>query len=293
MEKQTSRPSLACRALAAGTAGTAPVLSLFCLAIGLALLGSSPAVHATTDGLDGTTYDFVYVTEWGATDVGVTAARWRIAENQFFMSGEFNASGFVQLIAGFTGYVSITAERHKESWQGQQLVIASNWDSNTSLAETKWSEDGRIATTLADPDPDLDKVYPIDAKMRTDVTDPFSAMMTMLDRLDAGKPCSGVFQIYDGRRRAELSFSDLGSEELAADRGFAFAGKTQICGIVSRPLGGHRRNSRFTSDASPDHNKTKAYIARLGQDMMVPVRIEVDLFFGRIVTRLDMLRSRF
>ena len=259
----------------------------------MALLVISPAVHATTDGPDSKTYDFVYVTEWGATDVGVSAARWRIAENQFFMSGEFNASGLVQLISDFAGYVSITAERHRESWQGQQLVIASNWGGDTSLAETKWSEDGHIATTLADPAPDPDEVYPIDAKMRTDVTDPFSAMMTMLERLDAGKPCSGVFQIYDGRRRAELGFSDLGSEEMAADRGFAFAGKAQVCGMVSRPLGGHRRNSRFTSDAPPDPNKTKAYIARLGPGLMVPVRIEVDLSFGRIVTRLDMVRSQF
>lgn len=259
----------------------------------MALLGASPAVHATTDGPDGTIYDFVYVTEWGTTDVGVSSARWRIAENQFFMSGEFTTSGLAQLIADFAGYVSITSERHQEIWQGQQLVIASNWGSDTSLAETKWSEDGHLATTLADPAPDLDKVYPIDVKMRAGVTDPFSVMMTMLNRLDAGKPCSGVFQIYDGRRRAELSFSDLGSKELAADRGFAFAGKTQVCGMVSRPLGGHRRNSRFTSDAPPDPNKTKAYIARLGPGLMVPVRIEVDLFFGRVVSRLNMRRSRF
>ena len=79
------------------------------------------------------------------------------------------------------------------------------------------------------------------------VTDPFSAMMTILERLDAGKSCSGVFQIYDGRRRAELSFSDLGIVELAPDRDFAFDGETQICRMVSRPLGGHRRKSRSPS----------------------------------------------
>ena len=33
------------------------------------------------------------------------------------------------------------------------------------------------------------------------------------------------FQIYDGRRRAELSFSDLGIVELVPDRAFAFDGK--------------------------------------------------------------------
>ena len=67
--------------------------------------------------------------------------------------------------------------------------------------------------------------------------------------------------------------------------------KTQICGIVSRPLGGHRRKSRFTSEKS-NPSKTRAFVARLGPGLMVPVRIEVDLFFGQIVTRLDVKRSR-
>lgn len=256
----------------------------------MAVLSTSPSAHATTGGPDGSVYDVVYVTEWGTTAVGVSTAHWRIGENQFFMSGEFAASGLTKLVADFTGYVSITAERNKESWQGQQLLIAGIWSNKTSLAETKWSKDSHIATTLADPAPDLKKVYPIDAKMRIGVTDPFSAMMTMLERLDAGKSCNGVFQIYDGRRRAELRFSDLGTDELPLDRDFAFSGKVRICGVVSRPLGGHRRKSRFTSKTS-NPNKTRVFVARLGSGLMVPVRIEVDLFFGQIITRLDMKKS--
>ena len=210
--------------------------------------------------------------------------------DRFFMSGEFSTSGLAQLISDFTGHVSITAERDKKRWQGQQLIIASNWGGKTSLAETKWSEDGHIATTHTDPAPNLDEVYPLDAEMRTGVTDPFSAMMTILERLEAGKSCSGVFQIYDGRRRAELSFSDLGTDELVSDRDFAFSGKSQVCRIVSRPLGGHRRKSRFTSEKS-NPNKIRAFVARLDSGLMVPVRIEVDLFFGQIISRLDLNRS--
>tara|TARA_B100000900_G_C20504874_1_gene685400 strand:+ start:111 stop:881 length:771 start_codon:yes stop_codon:yes gene_type:complete len=256
------------------------------------MLSASAPLYATTYDSNSPLYDFVYVTEWGTTDVGVSAARWRISENQFFMTGEFNASGLTRLVADFAGYVSITAKRDKESWRGQQLVIASNWGGETSLAETKWSEDGHIAKTVANPAPDLNEVHPVDAEMRIGVTDPFSAMMTMLERLDAGKSCSGIFQIYDGRRRAELSFSDLGTEELASDRDFAFNGKAQICGIVSRPLGGHRRKSRFITQKS-NPNKTRVFIVRFGPGLMVPVRIEVDLFFGRIVTRLDINQSVF
>ena len=258
----------------------------------MAVFGTIPAVQSANNTPDGSVYDFVYVTEWGATDVGVSVSRWRIAENQFFMTGEFNASGLVQLMADFSGHVNIKAIQDDESWQGQQLVIASNWGSQTSVTETSWSHDGRIAKTKTDPPPNLEEVHPIDADMLRDVTDPFSAMMAMLNRIDAGKSCSGVFQIYDGRRRAELSFSDLGIVELVPDRAFAFDGKAQLCGLVSLPLGGHRRKSRFTS-GTPDPSKTRAYIARLSTDLLVPVRIEVDLFFGQIVTRLDMKRSRF
>ena len=292
LEKQTSRPPLACRTLAACIAHTAPILKVYIIVLSLAVFGTTHTVQSANNTPDGSVYDFVYVTEWGATDVGVSVSRWRIAEKQFFMTGEFNASGLVQLMADFSGHVNIKAIRDDESWQGQKLVMASNWGGQTSVTETTWLHDGRIATTKTDPAPDLEEVHPIDSAMLRGVTDPFSAMMAMLNRLDAGKSCSGVFQIYDGRRRAELRFSDLGIVDLVPDRAFAFDGKAQLCGLVSLPLGGHRRKSRFTS-RTPDPRETRAYIARLATGLVVPVRIEVDLFFGQIVTRLDMKRSRF
>ena len=59
-------------------------------------------------------------------------------------------------------------------------------------------EDGHIATTHTDPAPDLDEVYPLDAEMQTGATDPFSAMMTILERLDAGNPAAGSFRFMMG-----------------------------------------------------------------------------------------------
>ena len=109
----------------------------------MAVFSTIPAVQSANNTPDGSVYDFVYVTEWGATDVGVSVSRWRIAENQFFMTGEFNASGLVQLMADFSGHVNIKAIRHDQSWQGQQLVIASNWGSQTSLSLIHISEPTR------------------------------------------------------------------------------------------------------------------------------------------------------
>ena len=237
-------------------------------------------------------YEFTYKTEWGGIDAATSQARWQIEENQFSMTGETRANGLASVVADFAGYVSVRSGRQQTGWQGAQLVIASSYGRKTSLAETLWSDEGRKATTSAVPPPDEAEVYPVTDDMRRNVTDPFSAMMTMLDTLKAGQPCQQTFQIYDGRRRAELRFTDLGPTRLTPDRDFAFAGEVQVCGMTSRPLGGHRRDSRFTEEER-DPEKIKAFVGELAPGLMVPVRIEVELFFGRLVTRLDMDSSVF
>ena len=208
------------------------------------------------------------------------------------MFGEFAANGLASLIADFSGHVSVRSARQHTGWQGRQLVIASAYGQDTSLAETFWSDDGNTATTTAEPPPDPEEVYPVTEDMLAGVTDPFSAMMTMLEQLDAGGACEGVFQIYDGRRRAELGFVDLGTASLEADRAFAYAGPAQICGMVSTPLGGHRRTSELDDEARTPED-IRAFVAELAPGLRVPVRIDIDLPLGRLITRLDMSRSRF
>ena len=269
-----------------------PVRRIFIFSLIFFYIGLGKAVSAATTDPAGARYDVLYKTEFGTVDVGTSEANWHIEDSRFSMTGAFKSTGVATFFADFEGYVTIRAIRQREQWQGQVMGIASAYNAKTSIAETAWSADGKTATTKTDPPPDLDEVYPIDAAMMRDVTDPFSAMMTMLDRLKDGRPCTGTFQIFDGRRRAELTFSDLGTQNLDPDRNFAFSGSARVCGIDSNPLGGHRRKSRLKdeTDSSP---KTRAYVAELAKDVFVPVRIETDLFFGRIVTRLNMNQSGF
>ena len=82
-------------------------------------LGISPD-PAAADGEK--SYEFIYHTEWGATDVGTSQARWSIGADQFFMHGESAASGLASVVADFAGYVSVRSRQQEEGWQATQLV---------------------------------------------------------------------------------------------------------------------------------------------------------------------------
>ena len=256
------------------------------------MIGFGTAVNGAANDLSSATFDVLYKTEFGAVDVGTSKAIWQVADDKFSMQGGFKSEGIATLFADFEGYVSVKAIKLSKSWQGQRLDMTSIYKSKLRTSKTLWSADGKIATSTLEPPLDLEKVYPLDDAMMRDVTDPFSAMMTMLDRLKVGAPCVGTFQIYDGRRRAELRFTDYGTRTVKKDRDFAYQGTAIVCGVESRAIGGHRRNSRF-EETNDDKPITKAYIADIGNGVLVPVRMETNLFFGRIITRLNLARSNF
>ena len=55
-------------------------------------------------------------------------------------------------------------------------------------------------------------------------------------------------------------------------------------------------NDKVVDDFRKDDDgkpKTMAYVADLGKGVLVPVRFETNLFFGRLVTRLNMRQSSF
>ena len=263
-------------------------LRLFvCILVGIGI--SSSVVARDNSSRD---YEVLYKTEFGAVDVGTSQASLRLDDSQFSIKGVFKSDGLTTLFAEFKGYITIKALKKGQNWQGQRIDMASIYKSKSITSETSWSPDGAIAATKLMPPLDLDKVYPLDEDMKRNVTDPFSAMMTMLDRLKAGDPCNGTFQIYDGRRRAELYFTDFGSEIVEKDRDFGYQGKAIVCGVETKPLGGHRRKSPFRKD-DDGKPRTKAYVADLGNGVLMPVRFETNLFFGRLITRLNMRHSKF
>ena len=89
-----------------------------------------------------------------------------------------------------------------------------------------------------------------------------------------------------------MHLHDMGETIVKSDRPWAYAGKAHICGVDTKPLGGHMRESRWRSE-DEDPNRVKVYIAQFAPDLLIPVRIEIDGFLGDVIVRLNVRDSDF
>jgi hypothetical protein len=253
---------------------------LFCvLMLACASIASQPADASEQ-------YQVRYLVQWGNFNLGISEALWQFDDTSVTMRGTSRPKGAFSGFADYEGMVELAARKTDTGWQTEMLNISSREDDEIRTATSRWSEYGRQVSTTRSPDIDLEIYFPLTDEMLAGVTAPFTAMLDMLDRLEAGQPCEGTFEIYDGWRRASLSFADLGTTILEADRPFGYSGEAQICGIISKPVGGHRRVSRFRKQ-NPEFEDIKAYIAAPSGSRLMPVRIEIDLPIGSLIVRLD------
>ena len=65
--------------------------------------------------------------------------------------------------------------------------------------------------------------------------------------------------------------------------------------FVAQPklIGGHKLDSDYDPDEELDFEKVKIFIGKIADDVLAPVRIEMNGFLGSITVRLDMENSRF
>jgi hypothetical protein len=66
-----------------------------------------------------------------------------------------------------------------------------------------------------------------------------------------------------------------------------FAGDAMVCSVKFDAIGGHRINSKWRSNKNR-RERVKMFFARRVEGQVIPVRIEVKSWMGKIVGRLDM-----
>ena len=129
---------------------------------------------------------------------------------------------------------------------------------------------------------------PITPQLVRGTVDQLTAFFMIERQLAYRGSCSLVVAVFDGRRRYDLHFTDVTSEEsqVTADRNF---GATQVCHMQRVAIAGFLDDSGLTEGAYSG----ELWFARLlPGDLMIPVQMEFKTEFGKVTGRLAELRGR-
>ena len=151
-------------------------------------------------------------------------------------------------------------------------------------SEVKWNDTKSDLIIKNIPKMDYKKVRKIPKDSIYNVIDPFSSIINMIQNLENNNTCINEFRVFDGRRRYNIKSIEIGRQFLQKDRPNTFEGYVIICGLRFFPIGGQRIESNWR----PEHDKYSDIKVFFGSknNSLLPVRLEIQRWFGKIITRI-------
>jgi hypothetical protein len=144
---------------------------------------------------------------------------------------------------------------------------------------------GADGTILAEATPPpIGPVTAVTPAQMGGTVDQLTAYLALAHSIARRSSCALALAVFDGRRRYDLSFTDLAPETLPD-----FASPTQVCRMSRQRIAGFRvdRAGKSATDQG------KLWFARLVPgDLAIPVRMEFDSEFGTFTADLVELHGR-
>lgn len=99
-----------------------------------------------------------------------------------------------------------------------------------------FADDGEIGVTFEPERSDSDGLVP--PELLSESLDPLSGLVSMLNTVTEGGACEATVPVFDGRRRYDLVFTDLGTDELRPSRRSSYSGEARRCRMNLEPVAG-------------------------------------------------------
>ena len=228
--------------------------------------------------------DYFFEVQFGNIIVGKAEVSVINDEKKIIVKAKTKTSGFLNTFYEYQGeLISVSLENNK-MWKPYKFTTESFFNNKNRYSDLTWGLDKSVSYEL-DPLLDLKEVHGIDKLSLTNVMDPLTSIINVIENIKNKKNCDQSFKIFDGRRRYDLKIKSLGEAILKNDRPKSFSGDVIICGLRMFPLGGHRLKSKW----KPEEDKFsdfKVFFGTTSYGSLFPVRINLERWFGTVVIRL-------
>lgn len=182
---------------------------------------------------------------------------------------------------------SVTADRPVPAHHSQVSVFREK----PRRVTLEYDARGDVTATVL-PAPQDDDREPVSADLKRSTYDPLSGFLAMLRTTARGGGCTVTLPVFDGRRRYDMIFKDVGQRMVSASRYSIFSGSARQCRVSYRPVAGYTRSTPsggfWQRDGDPSERPpVDLWLAPIVPDLPpLPVRMETDSDFGAVVVHL-------
>ena len=187
----------------------------------------------------------------GTLNVGYTIAFWAIPFGHTDYEAKFDKGGYdAKSHFETSGVVSLfwnsKIDANANGKIGEHSIAPALYDSystdhNSKVQRVKVTFDKDVPETLAEPAYNTTR-YPVTDEQKKGSVDPMTAITTILSgvKADAKNPCGTGVQVFDGRRRYDVSFSYVKDEPLKLDNGL-YSGNAHLCQVHYNEIAGYKQ----------------------------------------------------
>jgi len=178
-----------------------------------------------------------YLVSWGHLTVAEAEVSYSQSESRYHLIGDGRTRGILDFFVSWTGRAETEGLLREDGRRPLVHRHQGTWNENARRTRVDW-DSAAAPRTEAEPPPDPEQVTPVPAASTRGTSDPFTVVLSVLDRLAASGRCEAEARIWDGRRRYDISVTHLGEETLTADRPWAYRGVATRCALDFERIGG-------------------------------------------------------
>lgn len=261
---------------------------LSALALGAALLAlpaASPlaegaAGEAAAPGLSGGRFDFEV---WaGGVKVLEVELTLRTGEEHYRFDMVADLVGPPSWVKDYR--LTAVAEGRLDGTRVEPLYYRQDADDD---GKDKWLQlayaDG-LPVVDGNPSPADERREQVNDAAKQGTQDPLTAVLSLVLQVAAKGGCDGTAPIFDGRRRFDVTLTDIGPGELGRSRINAYEGPVRLCDVQLEPIGGYRFNGvdRVSFPAAVTLQAAQV----LDGLPILPVRLDTTTSYGAIVVHM-------
>lgn len=206
-----------------------------------------------------------------------------VAPADYTMTTRARTEGVLDVLFGFQ--LASRAEGRVEAAGVRPLAYRSDSDGRFGRRTIRmvWDERG-VPAASTEPPAESDDRDPVTPAQAQGAVDPLTAAIARAT-LRQGEPCDGRDQLFDGRRRYDLSYVPAGRAELAPNRWSAYAGPAIVCKVRMHRIAGYVRAAE-DDNRRLDERETTLWLAPIEGGMHLPVKLAADTLWGTVIAHI-------